>query len=48
MNKIESQLVERWRWSVGVRGFGGVHTKKGTGQEPLLGTQVRLQDGDVT
>lgn len=33
---------------MGVRGSGGVHTKKGTGQEPSLGTQVRLQDCDVT
>ena len=33
---------------MGIRGFGGVHIKKGTGQEPSLGTQVHLQDCDVT
>lgn len=48
MNKIEPQLVDRWRWSVGVRGFRSVHTKKGTDQEPSLGTQVSLQDCDMT
>lgn len=47
MNKIEPQLVERWsgQWVLGAQ---SVHTKKGTDQEPSLGTQVSLQDCDMT